>query len=199
MIYVLAPSPGPTGRHRPEHESLDRGEDVFPIVLYDIMPKDKTHNHSSKWFTIDRIILYRKTDMGKSHPVIRASQMTPLTWQHLPVPVHLCKYVCMCEKCPVDNCWQQTAVTMSLSEGSNSRGHANTLSVWPQIPLHPRMTVKWQSLYAGCRCAASSSDIQTMVQNAKEGQLAQGKLSFLKTVLSYTTWSHGINVPGCPF
>ncbi len=137
MIYVLAPSPGPTGRHRPEHESLDRGEDVCPIVLYDIMPKDNTHNHSSKCFTIDRIILYRKTDMGKSHPVIRASQMTPLTWQHLPVPVHLCKYVCMCEKCPVDNCWQQTAVTMSLREGSNSRGHANTLSVWPQIPLHP--------------------------------------------------------------
>lgn len=137
MIYVLAPSPGPTGQHRPEHESLDRGEDVFPIVLYDVMPKNYIHNHSSKWFTIDRIILYRKTDMGKSHPVIRASQMTPLTWQHLPVPVHLCKYVCMCEKCPVDNRWQQTAVPMSLSEGSNSRGHSNSQCLTPNPSTPP--------------------------------------------------------------
>lgn len=97
MIYVFAPSHGPTGRHRPEHESLDRGEDVFTIVKYDIMPvsKDNAHNHSSKWFTLDRMILYRKTDMGKSHPVIRASHMTPLTWQHLPVPVHLCMFACV--------------------------------------------------------------------------------------------------------
>lgn len=185
MIYVLAPSHGPTGRHRPEHESLDRGEDVFPIVQYDIMPvsKDNAHNHSSEWFTLDRVILYRKTAMGKSHPVIRASHMTPLTWQHLPVPVHLCKCVCMCEKCPVDNrqLWWWVWVK------DRTREDMQTLSVFDPKSLYtPCMTVKWQSLYAGCRCAASSSDIQTMVQNVKEGQLAQGKLSFLKTALSYS-------------
>ncbi len=85
-------------------------------------------------------------------------------------------------------------------EKDRTREDMQTLSVFDPKSLYtPCMTVKWQSLYAGCRCAASLSDIQTMVQNAKEGQLAQGKLSFLKTALSYMTWSHGINVPGCPF
>lgn len=183
MIYILVPSHGPTGRQRPEHESLDRGEDVFPIVQNDIMPvsKDNTHNLSSKWFTLDWMIFYRETAMGKSHLVIRASHMTPLPWQHLPVPVHLSKYVCICVRnvlLTTDSCDNECEWRIELERTSE---HSQCLT---PNPLHPRMTVKWQTEFL--YCASSSSDIQTMVQNAAEGQLAQGKLPFLKTEVSYS-------------
>lgn len=113
-------------------------------------------------------------------------------------PSSACASVHVCLHVWEMSCWQQTAVTMSASEGSNSGGHANTLGVWPQSPSTPlndcEMTDRVFMLAADVR-----QDIQNIVQNAKKGQLAQGKLSFLKTALSYRRkdslkWINSINL-----
>lgn len=98
--------------------------------------KDDTHNNNSgKWTsTLNPMILYRETAMGKKST---GDQSISYDTINVTTPASACAFVQVCLQVWEMSCWQQTAVMMSASEGSSTRGHATTLSVRPRIPLHP--------------------------------------------------------------
>lgn len=131
----LRPSHSPTGRQRPEHESDDGEEDVFPIAWHNACFKRQyTQSQQQMDFhTRSDDSLEEDSDGKKS----TGDQSISYDTINMTTPASACAFVQVCLHVWEMSCWQQTAVTMSANEGSSTRGHANTLSVRPRVPRHP--------------------------------------------------------------
>lgn len=76
------------------------------------------------------------------------------------------------------SCWQQTAVTMSASEGSNSKGQANTLSVWPRIPYTPVWL--WNDRQSFYTVHQAHQIFRPWCKMLQKGSLLKGSCHFLR-------------------